>query len=217
MSGLFADHVLLGGRVRTLDAQGTEAEAIALRGDAIVAIGTDAEVLQTIGPSTQVAELRGRTVLPGLTDAHVHLASDASRAVGAVECRDFYDSSVRSVSDVLERIGNAARAAAPTPGSWIHGRASPLQDMRMAEGRLPTRQELDAVAPSNPVAIAFGPHVTLANPAALAARGITSTAASPASRAPSMSRSMRPMVRITLASCGSVRQSWTRPSGATTR
>ena len=110
MSGLYADHVLLGGRVRTLDAQGTEAEAIALRGDAIAAVGTDAEVRETIGPSTQVTELRGRTVLPGLTDAHVHLASDASRAVGAVECRDFYDPAIRSVSDVLERIGNAARA-----------------------------------------------------------------------------------------------------------
>jgi predicted amidohydrolase YtcJ len=177
MSGLYADHVLLGGRVRTMDPRGSVAEAVAIRADTIVAVGPDAEVRETIGASTQVTELRGRTVLPGLTDAHVHLASDASRAVGAVECRDFYEPSIRSVSDVLERVAAAARAAAPD--AWIHGRASPLQDMRMAERRLPTRQELDAVAPSNPVAVAFGPHITVASSAALAARGITSATPSP--------------------------------------
>jgi predicted amidohydrolase YtcJ len=161
-----------------MDPRGSVAEAIAIRADTIVAVGPDAEVRQAIGPSTQVTELRGRTVLPGLTDAHVHLASDASRAVGAVECRDFYEPSIRSVSDVLERVAAAARGGAPD--AWIHGRASPLQDMRMAERRFPTRQELDAAAPNNPVAVGFGPHITVASSAALAARGITSATPSPA-------------------------------------
>jgi predicted amidohydrolase YtcJ len=178
MSGLYADHVLLGGRVRTMDPRGSVAEAIAIRADTIVAVGADADVRRTIGPCTQVTELRGRTVLPGVTDAHVHLASDASRAVGAVECRDFYEPSIRSVSDVLERVAAAARGAAPD--AWIHGRASPLQDMRMAERRFPTRQELDAAAPNNPVAVGFGPHITVASSAALAARGITAATPSPA-------------------------------------
>lgn len=174
---LTADHILVGGRIRTMDPHGTVAEAVAVRDGRIVAVGSNGDVRDLAGPGTEVTDLRGRTVLPGLTDCHVHLASDAGRSVGTWDVRDFYDSSIVSVAVVLERI--QAAAASTPPGEWIVARASPLQDMRMQERRLPSRQELDAVAPNNPVTIAIGPHVTVVNSAALKAKGITAATESP--------------------------------------
>ncbi|MBM4443522.1 MAG: amidohydrolase family protein, partial [Candidatus Rokubacteria bacterium] len=67
------DLLLHGGRVITLDAQSRRAQAIALRADRILAVGADAEVLPLAGPRTRHIDLRGRTVVPGLVDAHAHL------------------------------------------------------------------------------------------------------------------------------------------------
>ena len=85
---LAADLLLINGRVLTMDVHDSVAQAVAVRDGKIVAVGTNAEVELLAGASTQVIDLDGRTALPGLTDCHVHLASDSSRSVESVECRD---------------------------------------------------------------------------------------------------------------------------------
>ncbi len=175
---LAPDLILARGRVLTMDASNSVAQAVAIRDGRIVAVGSDDAVLPLAGAGTELIDLGGRTALPGLTDCHVHLASDAGRAVGAVECRDFYDPSITSVADLLERLRE--RAESTPPGAWLGGRGSPQQDFRLREGRLPLKAELDAAAPDHPVWVSFGAHVTMASSLALRERGITRDTPSPA-------------------------------------
>ena len=168
---LAADLLLINGRVLTMDARDAVAQAVAVRDGKIVAVGPTREIEPLAGASTRVIDLDGRTALPGLTDCHVHLASDSSRAVDAVECRDLYDAGIDSVAAIVSRIRQWAGST--PPGHWIIARGSPLADCRLAERRLPTRAELDAAAPANPTYISFGAHVVIANTLALRERGIT--------------------------------------------
>jgi predicted amidohydrolase YtcJ len=174
---LSADLLLINGRVLTMDLHDTVAQAVAVRDGKIVAVGTTAEVEALAGASTRVVDLDGRTAMPGLTDCHVHLASDSSRAAESVECRDLYDSSMDSVEALMTRIQHWA--AATPPGQWIVARGSPLADFRLHERRLPTRLDLDHAAPRHPTYISFGAHVVIANTLALHERGVTRDTPSP--------------------------------------
>jgi hypothetical protein len=174
---LAADLLLINGRVLTMDAHNTVAQAVAVRDDKIVALGTSAAVEALAGAATQVIDLDGRTAMPGLTDCHVHLASDSSRAAESVECRDLYDASLNSVEALRLRLEQWT--ASTPPGQWIVARGSPLADFRLLERRLPTRAELDAVVPRNPAYISFGAHVIIANTLALQERGVTRHTPSP--------------------------------------
>jgi predicted amidohydrolase YtcJ len=174
---LAPDLVLTGGRVLTMDPRNSEAQALAMRDGRIVAVGADDDVLRLAGDGTEVIDLDGRPALPGLTDCHVHLASDAGRSVNAAECRDFYDPSIRTVPDLIDRLREQAQNTAP--GQWVVGRGSPLQDFRLGEGRLPTKEELDTAAPNNPCWISFGAHVIVTNSLAIKERGITGDTMSP--------------------------------------
>ncbi len=174
---LAADLLLVNGRVLTMDVHDTVAQAVAMRDGKIVAVGPTAEVEALAGAATQVIDLDGRTAMPGLTDCHVHLASDSSRAVESVECRDLYDPTVDSVEALVERI--AQWAASTPPGQWIVARGSPLADFRLHERRLPTRAELDSATPRHPAYISFGAHVIIANTLALQERGVSRDTPSP--------------------------------------
>jgi hypothetical protein len=174
---LSADLVLINGRVLTMDARDSVAHAVAVRDGRIVAVGSTADIEPLAGTAAQVIDLDGRTALPGLTDCHVHLASDSSRAVESVECRDLYEPSIDSVAAILSRLRQWA--ASTSPGQWIVARGSPLADFRLKEGRLPTKAELDAAAPRHPTYISFGAHVVIANTLALQERGITRDTPSP--------------------------------------
>jgi predicted amidohydrolase YtcJ len=174
---LAADLLLINGRVLTMDIHNTVAQAVAVRDGKIVAVGANAVVEPLAGASTQVIDLDGRTAMPGLTDCHVHLASDSSRAVESVECRDLYDASIDSVEALVARIEQWA--ASTLPGQWIVARGSPLADFRLHERRLPTRAELDSATPRNPAYISFGAHVIIANTLALHERGVTRHTPSP--------------------------------------
>jgi hypothetical protein len=168
---LSADLVLLNGRVLTMDAADRVAEALAIWNGKVLAVGANGEIEARAGPNTEVVDLAGRAALPGLADIHVHLASDAHRTAGAVEARDFYDPSIRSVSDIQRRIRD--RAVQTPPDEWIAATGSPMQDLRLAERRLPSRDELDEVAPDNPTYVSFGAHVIVANSPALKAKNVT--------------------------------------------
>src|SRR6266511_2961750 len=174
---LSADLLLIHGQILTMDAHDTVAQAVAVKDGKIMAVGANAEIEPLAGASTQVIDLDGRTAMPGLTDCHVHLASDSSRAVEAVECRDLYDPAIDSVAAIVSRIRQWAGSTAP--GEWIIARGSPLADCRLEERRLPTKTELDAAAPGNPTYISFGAHVVIGNTAALRDRGIVSDTPDP--------------------------------------
>jgi predicted amidohydrolase YtcJ len=174
---LSADLLLVNGRVLTMDAHDAVAQAVAVKDGKIVAVGTSAEIEPLAGASTQVIDLDGRTAIPGLTDCHVHLASDSSRAVESMECRDLYDPSIDSVAAIVSRLRQWATST--PPGQWIVARGSPLADFRLQERRLPTKAELDAAVPRHPMYISFGAHVIIANTLALQARGVTRDTPSP--------------------------------------
>jgi predicted amidohydrolase YtcJ len=174
---LAADLLLVNGQVLTMNVHDSVSQAVAVRDGKIVAVGTNAEVELLAGVSTQVIDLDGRTALPGLTDCHVHLASDSSRSVESVECRDLYDPSIDSVEALVMRMGQWA--ASTPPGQWIVARGSPLADFRLHERRLPTQAELDGALPRNPAYVSFGAHVIIANTLALRERGVTRDTPSP--------------------------------------
>ncbi len=107
-----ADLVVVGARVVSVAERGAPASAVAVERDRIVAVGTDDDVADLIGPSTEVVEGNARTLLPGFVDAHNHvrLGSNAN-AVGLF--------GATSIEEIRERI--AARAAADPAGDWIEG------------------------------------------------------------------------------------------------
>ena len=138
-----ADTVLLGGRISTLDAAGSEVQALAISSGRVSAIGDNATIRRFVGDRTRVIDLQGRRAIPGLNDSHCH----------AVRAGRFYNlelrwEGVRSLKRGLEMI---AEQAARTPkGQWVRviGGWSPYQ---FEERRLPTVAELNAAAPDTPV------------------------------------------------------------------
>ena len=137
-----ADMVLVNGTVLTVDATDSVAEAIAITGGRIVAVGTTARIRLRAGSATQVIDLRGRTVTPGLIDTHVHF-SEAEVLFNV----NLSDADVRKIEDVLARVRD--RVAKSKPGDWIRG--SGWDEGKLAERRYVTAADLDTVAPNNPV------------------------------------------------------------------
>lgn len=174
--GTGADLVLFNGRILTMSGSRPVVSAIAIRGGRILSVGSDAEVAHAASGRATRIDLRGRTALPGLSDVHVHLASDAARGE-FVDVRDFFDPTIRSVADVEQRI--SGRAEDTPAGEWIVAMGSPLQEHRFVERRLPTKRELDLAAPAHPCVISFGAHITIANSRALTLSGIDANTASP--------------------------------------
>ncbi|NDV89155.1 amidohydrolase family protein [Aurantimonas aggregata] len=160
-----ADLILSGGRVFCGLAEGF-AEAMAVKGDVILAVGTADEIGAFAGPSTRHIDLHGRAALPGLNDAHMHLLPFG---LGLSEVNLRPETGARSVGEVLRRIGEAAKGKAP--GEWVLGRG--YDHNELAEKRHPTAEELDSVAPSNPVWIkrTCG-HVSVVNTLAMREAGI---------------------------------------------
>jgi len=137
-----ADRVLINGTVLTVDANDSVAQAIAIKDGRIAAVGTNDAIKARIGPSTEVIDLRGRTVTPGLIDSHVHFTeADALYTV------DLSDPAVKSIQDALDRV--RARVATLKPGEWVRGRG--WDEGKFAERRYLTAADLDKVAPNNPV------------------------------------------------------------------
>ena len=180
-----ADLILTNGKIITVDPAFTIAQAIAIAGDRIVAVGPDAAMAAMAGPATRVVDLKGKAVIPGITDGHAHMDREALRNVFPAL------GPVRSIRDIQDRIAELARAK--QPGEWIV--TMPIGDPpyyfdvpeSLAEKRWPTRQELDAAAPENPVFIRsiWGywrgtfPLVSCANTEALRRAGITRDTVSP--------------------------------------
>ena len=138
-----ADLILLNGRIYTLD-RPSRAEALAISGGRIAALGCDEEVQALAGEGTETIDLQGRTVLPGFTDAHTHLVS-----TGLAETVYLDLAETRSREELLERVRAALGERAE--GEWLIGRG--WDESRWEEGGYVTRADLDRVAPENPVAL----------------------------------------------------------------
>jgi predicted amidohydrolase YtcJ len=180
-----ADLVLKNGKIITVDKGFTIAQAIAIAGERIMAVGPDAEMVAHTAPTTRVVDLKGRAVIPGLVDGHAHMDREGLKTVYPPLGR------VRSIRDIQDRIAELARNK--RPGEWIV--TMPIGDPPyywdvpdiLAEKRWPTRQELDVAAPDNPVFIrsiwGFWRHtpplVSCANTEALKRAGIARDTVSP--------------------------------------
>lgn len=164
-----ADLVLLDARILTVDERFGTAAALAVRDGRFVAVGSNEEMRRHVGPTTRVIEGRGRTVVPGFIDTHVH----ALDVAGAEATQPFVN--VRSIGQLQAWL----RTEAPRrpQGSWIWTpRTYPT---RLREHRFPTRQELDEAAPNHPVVVDSAYAFSL-NTAALRMAGITRDSSSPA-------------------------------------
>jgi predicted amidohydrolase YtcJ len=155
------DLVLHNGNVITVDGKFSLQQAIAVRGDRIAAVGKNDEVLKLKGDGTKVIDLKGQTLIPGLIDSHVHPSGAAMKEF------DHEVPEMTSIADVLDYIGERAKKLGP--GKWIN--VSQVFITRLKERRYPTRQELDKVAPENPVVFATGPDASI-NTLALKLSGI---------------------------------------------
>jgi predicted amidohydrolase YtcJ len=155
------DLVLHHGRIATVDPQFRIAEAMAVKGDRILAVGTSDDIRRLAGPKTVQVDLGGRLVLPGLIDSHSHPPDAAMYEF------DHPVPEMETVADVLAYIKSRAKVLAP--GQWIG-----IQQVfitRLRDQRFPTRAELDAAAPEHPVLFRTGPDAAL-NSLALKRSGI---------------------------------------------
>ena len=161
------DIVLLNGKVFTADVSNPWVEAIAIRGERILAVGTTNEIRLLQGEDTKVVNLLGRTVVPGINDAHVHAPFDIGQL-------DIGLPPSATVDDVLARV--AAAAKEHPAGTWLAGEipVAILDDPRFH------RDALDAVAPQHPVRLSnLAGHSDLLNTMALRRWGIGDTDADP--------------------------------------
>ena len=164
-----ADLVLRGGAVHTVDDARPTAEAVAVRAGRIAAVGSDSDVAGLIGSRTRVVELRGRSVLPGFQDVHVH---PIHGGLSLLRC-DLHES--RGAEGCLETI--AAYASSHPDVPWILGSGWYMADF---PGGTPRRGDLDRIVPDRPVFIQNRDgHGAWANSRALAIAGITASTADP--------------------------------------
>jgi predicted amidohydrolase YtcJ len=168
-SGSPADLVLTGGAVYTVDAARLWAQAVAISGGRIAAVGTDAEMRPHVGPRTEVVNLRGRMVLPGFQDAHVHASGGGLERsqcdLTEVHTREGYLAAIRGYAD-------------RNPGAaWIVGGG---WGMDVFPGGVPSKDDLDAVVPDRPVFLSNRDHHgAWVNSRALALAGIDAATPDP--------------------------------------
>jgi predicted amidohydrolase YtcJ len=138
--------ILTNGNIVTVDERFSIVQAVAIRGDRIVATGSNQEINQLAGPNTRRIDLRGRTVIPGLIDNHMHLLRAASTWTKEIR----FDG-VESRKQAVEML--QARAKAAKPGEWIYNIGGWAHQQFADNPKQFTREELDQIAPNNPVAL----------------------------------------------------------------
>jgi predicted amidohydrolase YtcJ len=165
-----ADLVLVNGRIVTVDAARPEAQAIAMRGDTIAAVGTNAEIQKLVGGSTKVIDLKGQLAIPGFIEGHGHFTGLGEGLM------NLNLMPMKSWQEIIDAVGKAAAAA--KPGQWIVGRgwhqekwtSTPVPNV---EG-FPTHESLSRVSPNNPVVLTHASgHASFVNAKAMELSNIT--------------------------------------------
>jgi predicted amidohydrolase YtcJ len=168
--------VLTNGRVVTMDSARPEAQAIAIAGDRIIAVGTSAEIQRMVGAQTQVIDLQGRLAIPGFIEGHGHF-------MGLGQSKLQLDlTTVKNWDEIVTMVRDAAAKA--KPGEWILGRGWHQEKwdrppVPSVEGN-PTHASLSAASPNNPVYLTHASgHASFVNAKALEVAGITRTTKDP--------------------------------------
>lgn len=164
-----ADLVLRGGHVVTVDSVVPEARAVAIRGDHILAVGSDDDIARYIGPTTEVVELNGRLLVPSFIEGHGHFMrlGEAQMILDLTQ--------VRSWEEIVGMVAAATRDAAP--GAWITGHGWHQEKWDSLPGPsvegVPLHTELSAASPDNPVLLTHASaHAAFANARAMQLAGI---------------------------------------------
>jgi predicted amidohydrolase YtcJ len=160
-----ADLVLVGGHVITLDPSDRVTQAIAIRGNRIVAVGTDAEIERLSGPRTRVIQLQGRGVTPGFIDSHTHAESTAEFRNFWVDLHSPPLPAEHSSAAILKKLGE--RVAQVPAGTWVVGEGP------FGPQVPPTADQLSTAFPQHPVVVKYGMHQYVANRKALEMANIT--------------------------------------------
>jgi predicted amidohydrolase YtcJ len=170
-TGPTADVIIQNAHVWTVDRSRPEAEAVAILGDRIVAVGSRQQVDAWRGPHTRVIDAAGKRLLPGFNDAHVHFMDGGSQ-LDNVELNDA-TSPQEFARRIRERAGKTAKGAWVLGGDWDETKWNPAE--------LPTKELIDAATPETPVAVnRYDGHMILANSVALELAGITAKTPDPA-------------------------------------
>lgn len=163
-AALVPDLVIINAIAHTMDTQRPLAEAVAISGNRIAAVGTTAEIKALAGSRTRIIDARGRLVLPGFNDAHVHFLAGGFQ-LSSVDLR-----AAATPQEFTERIRRFATTL--PPGKWITG--GDWDHERWPTNALPTRELIDAVTPNTPVFVSrLDGHMALANGVALKLAGVT--------------------------------------------
>jgi predicted amidohydrolase YtcJ len=165
-----ADLIIANANIWTVDAGQPQAEAVAVLGERIVAVGSNAEIEQWRGPQTRVINAEGKRLVPGFNDAHVHFISGGMQ-LDAVQLKD-----ATSAEEFARRIGERAKAS--VKGEWILG--GNWDETKWNPASLPTKQLIDELTPDNPVFVTrYDGHMGVANSLALRMARITAKTPDP--------------------------------------
>src|SRR5271163_4475140 len=165
------DLILINGKILTVDAKDSVAQAVAIANGKIVAVGSSGQIQKQAGPSTRVVDLHGLTATPGLIDTHGHFAASGVDELFSVVLND-----VSRVSEAVEKI--RAKAATLKPGEWLVGAG--WDEGKLAERRYLLASDLDKVTPNNPVWLMHTTgHYGVANSYALKLARITASTPDP--------------------------------------
>lgn len=164
------DIIYFNAKIVTLDAAASTVSAVAVKDGKFQHVGSTDALRKLAGPSTQLVDLGGKLVVPGLIDGHTHPMETIMMKESWVDAR------YPGTPSVKQALANIAAWMKTTPsGKWVFVACVSASQNKFAEKRLPTKAELDAVAPNNPVVLANGTHMAVANSMALRLLGVTST------------------------------------------
>ena len=165
-----ATHVYRNGTILTMDSGGSQAQALAVRGETILAVGSDAEIMALADQHTVVTDLRGRTMLPGFIDGHSHFVSAGLMAATQLDLSSPPVGGVKNIAEIKELI--RAKAAETPKGEWILGFG--YDDTGLEDKRHPLASDIDEVAPEHPVLLRHvSGHLSSCNSLALAKANYT--------------------------------------------
>ena len=170
-SSFQADTVFKGANIITVDPNTPHAQALAMKDGKFVGVGSDSDIEGLIGPGTNIQDMRGKTIVPGFIDAHIHVLSSGTRHVMAADCDQ------RSIAEIQgalrERVDSASR------GQWIQG--FKFDDTKTQENRFLDKDDLDAVSDELPIMVSHrAGHVYYLNSVALELSGYHNESEDPA-------------------------------------
>ncbi|MCH1491563.1 MAG: amidohydrolase [Luminiphilus sp.] len=167
--------VFFNGQVLTMDSNNTIAEAISIRGSEVEKTGKNEDILALVTDETEVTDLRGRALMPGFVDAHGHFPG-SGQVVFSADLNSPPIGDIESIPQLLERLRAFGESR---PDGWLNGFG--YDDTLLAEGRHPTRDDLDQISATRPIGIShISGHLYVVNSAALAELGIDEATPDPA-------------------------------------